>query len=115
MIHNTQSKYLRNSFIWIILAIVLIIIFGSYIQVELATKVHKNELNGNEYCPKKLSELSYYKIVKYEKYKKDAVLYCIYKDKSSNSEVRLNYTDKWQIVSANRMFQKSGLHWPLYF
>jgi hypothetical protein len=114
MIDNTNKKALRNIFIWTICGIAGIVVFGTYIQAELTHRFYSKEIPGQELCPKKTNSLRYWKVIKYERYRKEAVMLCFYEERESNVEVTLNLTDKWNVVRTNRMFTKGGLYWPLY-
>jgi hypothetical protein len=113
--HNTQRNKFRNLFLIIFGAILVIVIIGSYVQVEITNKLYSKEINGTILCPKKSSELRYYKLMKYEKYRNSAVMLCMYQERANNVEIVLSYTEKWEVIRTNKLFTKGGWYWPIYF
>ena len=80
------------------------------------TIIYNNQITDVQaLCQKKNSPLKYYKIIDYEKRKKEIIVHCIYIDRRQNSEVIANLIgDKWVQVRVNKLVEKAGLYWPLY-
>jgi hypothetical protein len=112
--HNTQRKYFRNLFVAILGGILIILIIGSYVQAEITNKFYAKEIDGFILCPEKSSELRYYKIIKYEKYRNSAVMLCMYEDRKLNVETVLSFTNQWEVIRTNKLFTKGGWYWPIY-
>jgi hypothetical protein len=112
--HNTQRKYFRNLFLAIFFGILVILIISSYVQAEVTNKLYSKEINGGVLCPNKTSNLRYFKVIKYEKYRNSAVMLCMYEDRKLNVETVLSYTDKWEVIRTNKLFTKGGWYWPIY-
>jgi hypothetical protein len=112
--HNTERKYFRNLFFAIFSGILIILIIGSYIQAEVTNTLYAKEIDGVELCPEKSSDLRYYKVIKYEKYRNSAVILCMYSDRKLNVETVLSYTDQWEVIRTNKLFTKGGWYWPIY-
>lgn len=91
-------------------------LLSSYIQTEALTAIYRDQIPEiDEMCPKKEYSLKYYKILKYEKSRKDLLMQCIYKDGHQNSEVIANLIgDKWVRVRVNKLNEKRGFYWPIY-
>jgi hypothetical protein len=116
MNHNTQPRYYQTLFWWMFAIILLLSLSSSYIQSEAMTALYREQIKGiDDLCPKKDTPLKYFKIVKYEKSRKDLILQCIYKDGHQNSEITANLVkEAWKQVRVNKLNEKGGFYWPIY-
>jgi hypothetical protein len=112
---SSKSRPIRNATLWIIASIVAIVLISSYIQAEIVTNLYAKDIpNIEELCAKKSSDLKGYKLLKYEKYRKELVMYCLYENPKLNTRITANLTNIWTVVQTDKLNEKGGLYWPIY-
>jgi hypothetical protein len=113
---QTHSQYYKIFFLWLLSAIVFIFFFSSYVKTEVMTSIYSNQiLEIDNLCIQKDTDLKYYKIINYEKRRKELILHCIYQDSHKNSEITANIIgEKWVKVRVNKLNEKGGFYWPVY-
>jgi hypothetical protein len=113
---QTHSQYFKIFFTWLFAAIIVLFFFSSYIKSEALTNIYSSQIGEiNTLCEQKDSDLKYYKIINYEKRRKELVLQCVYVDGHQNSEITANLSgEKWVKFRANKLNEKGGFYWPVY-
>jgi hypothetical protein len=116
MLLKTQNEYYKTFFWWLIAACIIIIFAVGYLQTEILTNAYSPEIPEiSALCAKRETELKYFKIIKYEKSRKELLLQCVYMEKLENSEIIANLIgEKWVKVRVNKLNEKGGLYWPIY-
>lgn len=111
-----HSQYFKIFFLWFSIAIICIFLFSSYIKSEVLTNIYASQIHSiNTLCQRKNSDLKYYKIISYEKRRRELIIQCVYQEGLYNSEVIANMIgDKWEQVRVNKLNEKGGLYWPIY-
>ena len=115
---NSQShtRYFKIFFTWLFAAIIALFFFSSYIKSEALTNIYNSQIVDIDIlCEQKGSELKYYKIINYEKRRKELALQCVYIDRHQNSEIIANLIgEKWVKVRVNKLNEVGGFYWPVY-
>jgi hypothetical protein len=113
---KTHSQYFKIFFLWLLAAILSLFFFSSYIKSEFLTAIYSNQISDiDSFCNRKDATFKYYKIINYEKQRKELVLHCVYNDGHKNSEITANLIgEKWVQVRVNKLNEKGGFYWPLY-
>lgn len=111
-----HSQYFKIFLLWFLAAIICLFLSSSYVKSEALTNIYASQIPDiNTLCQRKDSDLNYYKIINYEKRRKELVMYCIYEEGRYNSEVTANMiSGKWEQVRVNKLNEKGGLYWPVY-
>jgi hypothetical protein len=111
-----HSQYFKLFFLWLSIAIMSLFFFSCYVKAEMLTSIYTSQISDiDSLCQKKDANLKYFKIMQYEKQRKDLVLHCVYEDGHQNSETTANLIgQKWEKVRVNKLSERAGLYWPIY-
>jgi hypothetical protein len=114
-------KYLSNYANIIVstgLAVGLFFTIFAYIQTEWLTRLYLSQIsNSRDLCTEVADgNLKYVKLVEFTKYRREAVMYCIYESPKDSLILYLAYNPEtnWKVYSAKQMFVERQLIWPVY-
>lgn len=112
---NIDTHNINNIFRWVILLCFLFSISYGYLNVELLTFVNSKNIPTSTLCSEPETDFKFSKIIKYEKYKNTARIFCLYKDYRYNQFLVLNLRNEtWTTVSKELANSRFNFYWPIY-
>ncbi len=117
-VHNKKNSINFTHLVGLsLLVIVFFFLLFSYIQAEWLTSLYLPQIsNSTKLCHEvKMSELKYIRVTNFEKYKRQAKIYCVYEQTAINVILDLALVDNiWRVYSAHEINQPKSLIWPIY-
>jgi hypothetical protein len=109
-----------NSIIGVAISLfALFIVFFGYIQAEIFTQTYKNEFDIKTLCKTDSNwDWKDFKIIQYEKYKRNAKIYCLYQNMDKTLVINLYYTpdqNQWIVEYARNLKDENKFQWPIYY
>jgi hypothetical protein len=95
--------------------LVLIVVSAPYIETEINQSLYQSQVQEfKSFCPNSVQDV---KLVKFEKYRNTAKIYCLYHDSKENKQLELNYstTQGWRVIYTKGLQPEDGFYWPIYF
>ena len=110
-----RFQNINNIVRWFLVFFLAFSFLYGYLSVEILTSLRKNDVNGRQLCENSETELKYFKVINYEKFKNSAKVMCIYKDNAKNQYLELNFKGQsWTVISKEKINTKDNFYWPIY-